>query len=129
MCKLFWFLWTITTLTTSNIMFERAWSLYILTLWRETHFERLRKYHTFVYVRACVLVPSCLGMCMHVHACSLSYPACNEYAPYCDVICGPSGSTTFFDIISYKARFSEKVTEQKMCVWFSLQLLSKTILF
>jgi hypothetical protein len=33
-------------------------------------------------------------------ACSLAYPACNSLAPYRDVICSPSSSATFFDIIS-----------------------------
>ena len=28
-------------------------------------------------------------MCMRMRACSLAYPACNSYAPYCDAICGP----------------------------------------
>ena len=32
--------------------------------------------------------------------CSLSYPACNAHAPYYIVICGLSGSTVFFHIIS-----------------------------
>jgi hypothetical protein len=32
------------------------------------------------------------------------------------VIRGSSGFTTFFDIISQTARFSEKVTEYEMCV-------------
>ena len=55
-------------------------------------------------------------VCVCVHACSLAYPARHAYAPYCDVICGPSGSIIFFDIISKTARFSEKVIEHKMCV-------------
>ena len=41
-----------------------------------------------------------VGVCMQVHACSLAHTACNWYAPYCDVICGFSGSTIFFDISS-----------------------------
>jgi hypothetical protein len=32
---------------------------------------------------------------VHVRACSLAYLACDAYALCCDVICGPSGSTTF----------------------------------
>jgi hypothetical protein len=39
-------------------------------------------------------------VCACVRACSLVYTAYNSYAPYSDVICGPSGSTIFFDIIS-----------------------------
>ena len=38
--------------------------------------------------------------CMHVRANRLAYYAFNSYAPYSDVICGPSGSSIFFDIIS-----------------------------
>ena len=63
--------------------------------------------------RASVLVDArFLG---RVHACSLAYPACNAYAPYCDVCCGPSGFTT------YSARFSEKVTEYNKCVLIYLK--------
>ena len=49
---------------------------------------------------ACMRVGACgyPGAC--ACSCSLVNPACNAYAPYCDVICGPSVSTTFFDIIS-----------------------------
>jgi hypothetical protein len=58
--------------------------------------------HTCVCVcvraRVCACVPGRIGM--RVRAYSLAYPACNACAPYCDVICGPSVSTTFFDIIS-----------------------------
>ena len=53
-----------------------------------------------VCARANERVPGSVGVCMRVRACSCVYPACNSYAPYCDVICGPSGSNSFFDIIS-----------------------------
>jgi hypothetical protein len=49
---------------------------------------------TYLYAR------TCMPERMHVRECSLAYPACNMYAPYCDIICGPSGSTIFFDITS-----------------------------
>jgi hypothetical protein len=45
-------------------------------------------------------VPGHVGFYMRMCAYSLPYPAFNAYAPYFDVICGPSGSTTFFDTIS-----------------------------
>jgi hypothetical protein len=71
------------------------------------------------YLLVCVCVRACryLGVCMRISACSLANPACNAYVPYCDVICGPSISTTFFNIISYTVCFSKKkVIERKICV-------------
>jgi len=46
------------------------------------------------------------------------------------IIDGQSGSTTFFHIISQKARLSEekKILNTKCVFWFSLQLLSQTFL-
>jgi len=47
------------------------------------------------------------------------------------VICGLSGITVFSHIISKKARFSKKyiyILNTKCVFWFSLQLLSETIL-
>ena len=35
---------------------------------------------------------------MRVRVCSLAYPACDAYAPDCDVICGTSESSIFCDI-------------------------------
>jgi hypothetical protein len=81
----------------------------------------------------CVLaggrVPGRLSVCMRVRACSLTYPACNAYAPYCDEICGLSGSTVFFDITLYRAGFSEKIYWiQNVCFDVSLQILPKMFL-
>ena len=50
----------------------------------------------YIVVSACVCarahVPEREGVSMHVHACSLAYPAWKSYAPHCDVIFGPSSS-------------------------------------
>jgi hypothetical protein len=53
-----------------------------------------------VCVRACMWVPGSVGVCLRIHACGLVNPACNAYAPYCDVIYSPSVSTIFVDIVS-----------------------------
>ena len=53
-----------------------------------------------VLARACMCLPGRVVVCMRIRAYSLAYPARKEKAPCCDVICGPSGSTIFFDIIS-----------------------------
>jgi hypothetical protein len=58
-------------------------------------------------VRARMWVPGRVGVCERVRAYSLANLACNAFAPFCDVICGPSVSTAFFDI-SWTVRFSEK---------------------
>ena len=51
-------------------------------------------------LRACMWLPERVDVCMSICAYSLANPACNAYAPYCDVNCGFSVSTTFSDIIS-----------------------------
>ena len=110
--------------------------MYDVTSWRFREFLlpwKTNKYYTFAGMRArlrsCVWVPGCVSVYMRLRACSLAYAACNAYAPYCDVMFGPSGSTTCFDIISQRARFSGKKSLNVKCVfWFSLQLLSKTFL-
>jgi hypothetical protein len=57
---------------------------------------------------------ACVRLYMHECACSLAYPAFNMYVPYCDVICGTSGST--FLTLSHKQHNWKSVTEHKMCV-------------
>jgi hypothetical protein len=62
----------------------------------------------------------CACACVRTSACSLAYQACNAYAPYCDVVCSPSVSATFFDIIN-GAIFGGgggEVSEHKMCFGF-----------
>jgi hypothetical protein len=54
----------------------------------------------YLRVRAYMRVPGRVGVCMRISAHSLANPARNAYAPCCHVICGPSVSTKFFDIIS-----------------------------
>jgi hypothetical protein len=57
------------------------------------------------YMFLCMCVRACIDaervdVCMCMRACSLAYLAYNAHAPYCIVICGLSGSTAYFDIIS-----------------------------
>ena len=75
------------------------------------------KYYAFGCVCVCVCVCGCvrarawvpkrLGVCMRVLVCSLTYPACNAYAPYCVVVCGLSGPTRFL-ILSHNANIFGK---------------------
>jgi hypothetical protein len=82
-----------------------------LTVIRESFLRKSNKYY------ACV----CVSVYARARACSFAYPACNAYAPYCDVIYGPSGSTIFFDIIFINgAIFRKKLWALKCVFWFSL---------
>jgi hypothetical protein len=49
-------------------------------------------------VHARIWVPGSLGVSMSVSVCSIAYPACNSYAPYCDAFLAPPD----FSKISYK---------------------------
>jgi hypothetical protein len=49
-------------------------------------------------VCVCVCVCECVCVCVCVCVCSVNYAACKARAPY--VICGLSGSTIFFHILS-----------------------------
>ena len=67
--------------------------------------------------------------------CSLSYPASNEHQPHYIVICGLSGSTTFFTFSSIlftlshqRYNFRKKVIKHQTAFWFYLQLLSEIFL-
>jgi len=68
--------------------------------------------------------------CLFLYSC-ISYPARKSHfsTPYYIVMCGLSGSTTFFHVISQKTRFSIKALLNIKCVlWYSLQLLSQKLL-
>jgi hypothetical protein len=72
------------------------------------------KYYIFVCVYE--WVPGRVSVCILVGACSLPYPAFNTYAPYCNIIYGPSLSTRFFDIISNVTILGKKLLNIK-CVF------------
>ena len=48
--------------------------------------------------------------------------------PYCDVTCGPSGSTIFLDYLTNGTIFGKKSLNIEYVFWFSLQLLFETFL-
>jgi hypothetical protein len=67
---------------------------------------------------------------MRVRACSLTYPACKSYEPYCDVICGPSGSTMFFwHYLMNGAIFGKRANERKTCFDFLYSFYLKRFSF
>jgi hypothetical protein len=60
---------------------------------------------------------------------SVGLSACNLYAPYCDVICGPLVFTIFFRQYLLKSPvFEKKLLNIKCVVRFCLQFLFKTFL-
>jgi hypothetical protein len=75
---------------------------------------------TYLSGCACVLVPGRMSVCMCVRA-------CNSYAPYCDVICGPAAAP-YFSTSSHKRRdFRRKVIEHKMFVLILLETKLKIL--
>ena len=87
--------------------------------------------YAFACMRACVCTYArARGLLQtRVDAPNLAYPACNCYAPYCDVIRVPSGCTTFFTLSHKLSDFRKNVTEHKMCVLiFSTTFFSETFL-
>ena len=81
----------------------------------------------------CVCARPCMRgrveLCMGVRACSLAYPACSSYTPYCDIICG-----IWLHHIFRHYLIKDTISEKKMsltlkCVfWFSLRLLFEIFL-
>jgi hypothetical protein len=67
-----------------------------------------------------------------VCVCSLSYPACKAHAPHYIVMCGLSGFTIFFHIISETERSSGggggELLNTQCAFLFSLQILSEIFL-
>ena len=80
----------------------------------------------YLCARARACVSGRVGMCVRV--CSLAYPACNAYAPYCDVICGLCLHDIFRHYLINGTIFGKTLLNIKCVFWFSLQLLSKTFL-
>jgi hypothetical protein len=65
---------------------------------------------------ACVRVPGRVGLCMRVRIFSLSYAACNSYAPCRDVICGPLAPPYFSTFCHKRNDFRRKTIRHKTCV-------------
>jgi hypothetical protein len=65
-----------------------------LLLWKSN------KYYIFL----CACIDGCAQVCGNEHvcvcACGFTHPACNAHASYYIIMCGLSGFTMFFDIIS-----------------------------
>ena len=108
----------------------------VSTVWQCTCNIILRRvrYHCFrgkaintTYLCMCVCVFGRVGVLIHVRACSLAYPACNSYTPYCKVICGFSGPP-YFSILSHQRHdFRKKFLTSNMCFYFLYNLCLKHI--
>ena len=76
-----------------------------------------------IYLCVCVCVCVCARAYVHV---SLVISTCNAYAPYCDVICGPSVSTLSLKRRDFRKK--KKLLDMQCVFLFSLQILFETIL-
>ena len=63
---------------------------------------------------------------MCARACSFTYPACKEHAPYYTVICGLFGIIIFFHITTFSIFSGKKVLNLKCMPSFSLQISYET---
>ena len=59
-----------------------------------------------ICLTSCRVKAACITFSKRVGC--LSYPVCKAHAPYYIVICGMSGSTVVFHIISQKTQFSKE---------------------
>jgi hypothetical protein len=81
-------------------------------------------------MRACLYVPGCVNVHILVRACSLAYPACNAYAPYCDCHLWPlSLHHIFLHYLIKGTTFGNMLLKIKCVFRFSLQFLSKDCSF
>jgi hypothetical protein len=91
--------------------------------------EKQNVLHISPCVRACLPVCTCVGARSWKCACA-RVALINQHETHRhSVIWGPSGSTSFFYIIWYTERFSEKVTQYKMCFNFIYKFYLKHFSF
>jgi hypothetical protein len=79
------------------------------------------KYYIFMCVFARV--------CGHAHVCSLAYPACNENAPYCEVMWPLGLHRIFRHYFINGTSFEKKVIKLEICFDFLYNICLKHFSF
>jgi hypothetical protein len=125
-----WFRWALSVVlkvTREGQRFEG-----VRTFWYYTGQHCCVFYVTLRRVRATIVVVEkqwiLHNLSVFVCICSLRYPACNAHAPYCHL--WPARLYNIFPrfLIKWQYFLKKQIIELKMCVLFSLQLLSETFL-